>query len=159
MAPPPSRLPAAPLRLVVDASVGIKLFLHEPLSDRTEALFAHLAGDPPAQLYVPDLYFIECANILWKYVRRFGYDASAAAQDLGDLQRLRLRSVSTAELMSAALELGLAHDLTAYDACYVALAQRLGVPLITADARLVAALTPLALPVYWLGDFVGPERS
>ena len=58
---------------VVDASVGIKLFLREPLSDAAHAFFAHLAEDPPARLFVPDLFFVECANILWKYVRRFGY--------------------------------------------------------------------------------------
>jgi len=147
----------APLRLVVDASVGIKLFLDEPLSDRAEALFAHLAADPPAQLYVPDLFFIECTNILWKYVRRRGYEVNLAQQALHDLQRLSLRSVSTAELMADALSLGLTHGLTAYDACYVALAQALHVPLITADERLVAALAGTALPVYWLGVYAGTE--
>jgi hypothetical protein len=73
---------------VVDASVGIKLFLIEPLSDRTDALFAHLVDDPPSQFYVPDLFSIECTNILWKYVRRFGYPADAAKQDVAHLTKL-----------------------------------------------------------------------
>ncbi|HKZ84931.1 MAG TPA: type II toxin-antitoxin system VapC family toxin, partial [Anaerolineae bacterium] len=58
-----------PLECVVDASVGIKLFIAEPLSNLADALFAHLAADPPGRLMVPDLFFIECANILWKHVR------------------------------------------------------------------------------------------
>ena len=44
---------------VVDASVGIKLFLVEDLSEQADALFDHLADQPPARFYVPDLFFIE----------------------------------------------------------------------------------------------------
>jgi len=40
------------LRCVVDASVGIKLFVDEPLSDQAHALFAKLTEDPPAELVV-----------------------------------------------------------------------------------------------------------
>lgn len=65
---------------VVDASIGIKLFLREPLSDATHILFTYLAEDPPARLFVPDLFFVECTNILWKYARRFGYPAANAKQ-------------------------------------------------------------------------------
>jgi hypothetical protein len=32
-----------------------------------------LAQDPPASFFVPDLFYIECTNILWKYVRHFGF--------------------------------------------------------------------------------------
>lgn len=45
--------------------------------------------------------------------------------------------VSTVGLMSDAW--ALRHNLTAYDACYVALARRLGSALITGDHRLAAA--------------------
>lgn len=69
------------------ASVGIKLFLVEPLSDRADALFNHLAQAPPARFYVPDLFFIECTNILWEYTRRFGYPQEAAQRDIADLVR------------------------------------------------------------------------
>lgn len=43
---------------VVDASVGIKLFLVEPLADLADALFLHLNDDPPARLHLPDLFFV-----------------------------------------------------------------------------------------------------
>jgi predicted nucleic acid-binding protein len=145
-----------PKNCVVDASVGIKLFVVEDLSDRAHALFAQLAEDPPAQLHVPDLFYIECANILWKYVRRLGYPADQARRDLEDLGRLLLHRTPTADLASEALDLAMAHDLTAYDASYWALAERLSLPLITADQRLVHKLSGGGGSIYWLGDLALP---
>jgi predicted nucleic acid-binding protein len=136
---------------VVDASVGIKLFLVEPLAERADALFATLTGSPPARLYVPDLFYVECTNILRKYVRRFGYPAEAARQDVADLVRLPLHVAPTADLAEAALALALDHSLTAYDAAYVALAHRLSLPLITADEALVRRLAGTDLAVRGLG--------
>jgi predicted nucleic acid-binding protein len=137
---------------VVDASVGIKLFLVEPLSDAAHALLAHLTDDPPARLYVPELFFVECANILWKYVRRFGYPAADALQDIGDLVRLPLQRVSMAVLAEAALTVAVEYGSTAYDSAYVALAQRLDLPLVTADEALVRCFADTGLDVRFLGD-------
>jgi predicted nucleic acid-binding protein len=138
---------------VVDASVGIKLFLVEPLSDRTDALFAHLTNSPPARFCVPDLFFIECTNVLWKYVQQFGYLLEAAQQDVADLIRLPMHVASTVDLAEAAFGLAVSHDITAYDAVYVALAQRLSLPLVTADGALVRRLAGSGLDVRWLGDW------
>ena len=136
---------------VVDASVGIKLFLVEPLSDRADALISHLIATPPARFYVPDLFFIECTNILWKYTRRYGYLPETALQDVTDLTRLPLQAVSTADLAETALALAVAHEISAYDAAYVALAQRLSLPLVTADETLVRHLVGTEMDVRWLG--------
>jgi predicted nucleic acid-binding protein len=138
---------------VVDASVGIKLFLVEPLADRADTLFTSLTVTPPGRLYVPDLFYVECTNILWKYVRRFGYSPEAARQDVADLVRLSLQVASTADLAEAALALALDHGMTAYDAAYVALAQKLSLPLVTADEALVRRLDGTDLDVRWLGEW------
>lgn len=138
---------------VVDASVGIKLFLVEPLSDRADALFAHLADDPPGQFYVPDLFFIECTNILWKYVQRFGYPAGVAQQNVADLTKLPLRVVSTVALAQAALELSVQHGSTAYDSAYIVLARHLSLPLVTADEAFVRRFENTSLDVRFLGDW------
>jgi predicted nucleic acid-binding protein len=137
----------SPLRLVVDASVGIKLFVDEEYSDKVHALFEQLAADVPAVLYVPDLFFIECTNILLKYTRRFGRPLEDSRSDLVDLGRLSLRVVPTAELMEDALLLAVELNITAYDACYAVLASRLAVPLVTADKLLTKAVGAL-----WIGD-------
>jgi len=141
------------LDCVLDASVGVKLFLKEPLSDRADALFAHLADPAPAQLHVPDLFFVECATILWTFVQRHGYPAENADEDVADLLRLPLRAVPTRELVSEALALAVAHRITAYDATYVALSRRLSLPLVTADEALVYRLEGTPLDVRWLGKW------
>jgi predicted nucleic acid-binding protein len=136
----------APLRFVVDASVGIKLFVDEDYSDKVHTLFEQLAADSPANLYVPDLFFIECTNILLKYTRRFGRSLEDSRADLVDLGRLSLRVVPTAELMEDALLLAAEQNITAYDAYYAVLASRLDLPLVTADKPLAKAVGAL-----WIG--------
>ena len=137
----------APLRLIVDASVGIKLFVDEEYSNKVHSLFEQLAADPPANLYVPDLFYIECTNILLKYTRRFGRSVEDSRADLVDLSRLSLRVVPTAKLMEDALLLGAEQNITAYDACYAVLASRLALPLVTTDKPLAKAVKAL-----WIGD-------
>jgi predicted nucleic acid-binding protein len=137
---------------VIDASVGLKLFLAEELSEVADRLFSRLTADPPAHFYVPDLFYVECADILWKYTRRFGYPADNARQDVGDLQALALHTVSIADLLSPALELSLVYDITAYDASYAALAQQLDLPLITADEVLRRKLGGSGIVVQTLAE-------
>ncbi len=135
-------------RFVVDASVGIKLFVNEPDSQKAFGLFARLTESPPVELFVPDLFFIECTNILLKYSRRFGRSLKQSQADLDDLGALALKSVSTADLMKESLKLASKTNLTAYDACYAVLAKQLNIPLVTADE-------PVAKSVKWailLGD-------
>ena len=145
-----------PVACVVDSSVGIKLFLAETLSDRADALFAHLASDPPGQISVPDLFYIECANILWKHARRSAYPADKARKALTNLGELALRRFPTANLMVQAFDVADKQSITAYDACYAALARQLAVPLVTADDKLARALSGATYQVQWLGDFPIP---
>jgi predicted nucleic acid-binding protein len=137
------------LRCVLDASVGIKLFIEEEFSDKVERLFSKLAEDPQAEIHVPDLFYIECANILLKYTRRHNRPLEDSLKDIADLNDLALKSTSTSELIEEALELAHEKNLTAYDACYAVLARRLALPLVTADAPLARAVDW----AIWIGDF------
>ena len=136
------------LRCVMDASVGIKLFIEEEFSDKVQRLFAKLTEDPQAEIHVPDLFYIECANILLKYTRRFDRPLEDSLADIKDLGKLALKPTSTLELIEDALQLASEKKLTAYDACYAVLAQKLGLPLITADAPLAKAVDWAV----WIGD-------
>lgn len=124
------------LMCVVDASVGIKKFIIDPLTPKVDQLFAHLS-DPNAQFYIPDLFYVECTNIAWKYIRAGLYDVAEAQASLSDLKLLRLTATSTADLILEALTISVSYGISAYDACYVALSQRNNVPLLTQDQRLV----------------------
>jgi predicted nucleic acid-binding protein len=137
------------LRCVLDASVGIKLFIEEEFSDKVQRLFTRLAEDARAEIHVPDLFYIECANILLKYTRRYKRPLEDSLADIEDLSKLALETTSTAELIEDALSLANEKNLTAYDACYAVLAQKLELPLVTADAPLASAVEWAV----WIGDF------
>lgn len=145
---------------VIDASVAIKLFITEEFSDNVTRLLARLADDPPLALAVPDLFYIECANILWKHVKRFGYPSENARKDIESLAQLALDPYPTVSLVTGALELAVHHGISAYDACYIALAQRLGVPLVTADEKLARRLVGTPYKIAWIGapQFAGNDR-
>lgn len=125
-------------RFVADASVGVKLCIQETSSDRALALFkSALAGNT---ILIPDLFYIECANILWKHIQRSGYPEDQAKQDMGSLLDLNLAVTPTADLAPHALALATQHSISAYDACYVALANRESAILVTADEKLYRRL-------------------
>lgn len=130
---------------VIDASAALPLFIQGPLSEVAAALFDGLASEPPVALFVPDLFYIEVTNVLWKYVRWQGLDPALAQEYVAQLGRLQLQPTPTAELMDDALALAVAHSISAYDASYLALARRAGLPLLSADARLVSAIGDPAL--------------
>ncbi len=125
---------------VVDANVVLKLFLEQPGSDQADALFARLITDAQARTYAPDLIYGECANALAKYVRLRGLSAAEARKSLNELVGLGLVAVPTVELVNDALNLALKPQTTCYYACYVVLAGRLKIPLVTADERLFNAV-------------------
>src|SRR5262245_29770808 len=96
-----------PLVCVVDASVAIKLYLQEPLSNEAHGLFAFL-NNPSTIFHVPDLFFAECANILWKHVQRGNATAAQATSQFASITQLPFRQTSTLALSKKALDIALA---------------------------------------------------
>lgn len=134
---------------VVDASVGIKWFLPEIHSGPARSLLpgSHF-------LIVPELFFPEFGNILWKKVRRGELSDAEAREVLEALGTIGLRTVSSEHLITPALEIALETECTVYDALYVALAVTREVALVTADRRLYdrISVSPLARYVIWVDD-------
>jgi predicted nucleic acid-binding protein len=139
--------------VVVDASVTIQLFVEEADSAKAHQLFWRLTEPDPIVLFAPDLIYIECANILWKYSQRFGYDPKRAQENLDDLAKLEIEAVPTHALFVRAYQLAQQLGITAYDACYVVLAQKLSCPLITADRRLVQMIPQQIATVEQLANY------
>ena len=141
-----------PFRAVVDASVAVKIFVPEALSAEAQTVFVRFAQENGAELIVPDLFFIECANVFWKWVQRSAYPPKAAQEHLRDLTGLGLTVIPTQVLAEDTLDIALKHRITAYDACYIAAAAQLRLPLITADEKLVGQVAKGSYEVQWLGD-------
>ena len=92
---------------------------------------------------MPELVYAELPSALAQSVRAGLLDARDAGEILDGLLRLPVRRHRQSRLAAASLTLALELGLSAYDASYLALAQTLGAPLVTADRRL-AAVAPVA---------------
>lgn len=140
--------------IVVDASVAVKWCLpgnNEDLLPQAEELLASYRTG--AELFlVPDLFWLEVGNAIWKAARKQKIDAETAARNFRTISDLKIPTVPSFDLVPQALQLAIKHGRTVYDSIYVALALRLKADLITADERLANALAA-HLPVKWLGAF------
>jgi predicted nucleic acid-binding protein len=115
--------------LVVDASVAVKWVVEEEGSEAA----ASLAG---GDLAAPTLLLAECANVLWAKARRGELNREEALQRLQALRASPLELFPLESLVERALELAYELNHPAYDAFYLALAERLDRSLVTDDRRL-----------------------
>jgi predicted nucleic acid-binding protein len=122
---------------VVDASVAIKWVVAEPGTKEALALLG-------SRLFAPALLQAECANILWKKVRRGELSAAEAGLAARLLANFGIEFLSPDPEMARVLELAMALDHPAYDCVYLAAAEKLGASLVTADERLVRAVRSAA---------------
>lgn len=126
--------------VVVDASVVLKWVVDEP---GTETALDILDGED--SLHAPDFVLLEVANVLWAKVRRQVLTRPQADAAWEAVAATPLALAAVAGLIEPARALAFALDLTLYDATYVALAERRGCPLATADERLVRAVAASGL--------------
>ena len=125
---------------VVDASVIVKWFLHHQEADRDRALALrdlHISGR--SIIYIPRLALLEVLNAIRfspKADEEAGEVALEALQDL----HLEIRSADV-DVLRKANAIAWAYKVTIYDALYVALAEQVGYPLITADEKMLKKLT------------------
>lgn len=121
--------------LVVDTSVAIKWIVEEEDSDAALALQG-------ADLAAPALFRIEAANVLRSLVARQQVTAAEARDLFALLQTAPVTIVDQDDALERrALELALELRHPVYDCLYLALAERIGRRLVTADGRFVRALT------------------
>ncbi|MGF1633377.1 MAG: type II toxin-antitoxin system VapC family toxin [Phycisphaerae bacterium] len=119
----------------MDASAIVPLLLSENGADRSRLLIDRVRGESG---YVPDLFFLEIANIIIVGERRGRIDISAGDAFLNLLDDLPLY-VAQSGKRDRLLQLAMRHGLTAYDAAYLELAARQGLPLATLDRQLATA--------------------
>lgn len=118
--------------LVVDSSAVLEALV---AFDPAPALIERLGAD--GDLHGPHLIDTEVLHALRRMVIALEISDERAADARSDFAELALVRYPHQPLNDRVWELR--HNLTAYDATFVALAEILDVPLITGDARLAAA--------------------
>lgn len=137
---------------MVDASVAAKWVFPgtwEPLADHAGALFVDFENNL-VELIVPDVFWVEIANYLWKAVRREKIQYEDAEIAWQELNNIGLKTVSSHGLLLMALNIAVDFDRAVYDCIYISLARTKQCQFITADEKLVNAVAS-RLPVRWLG--------
>jgi predicted nucleic acid-binding protein len=118
--------------IVLDASAAIDWLLQTPAGQQIEQRI-YSAGE---SLHAPHLIDIEIAQVLRRLVRENTVSERRAEEAIADLLDLRITRYPHSVLLPRIWELR--HDLSAYDAAYVVLAEMLSAPLITRDSRLAS---------------------
>jgi len=139
------------LRLVLDASVAVKWAIpsaREPFTGASLRLLKRYA-DGEIEFIVPDVFWAEMGNVLWKGARQRRWLQDEAAAEMAARDFATVPSLS---LLPEALKIAFVYERAVYDCLYVALAVQSKADLVTADKRLANALAA-HFPVKWLGAF------
>jgi predicted nucleic acid-binding protein len=117
--------------IVVDASAALAALLNDGEARAVLAVEA---------LHAPHLVDAEVAHVMRRRAAAGVLDDDDAWRALDAWRRLGVRRQATTPHLERVWELR--HNVSAYDAAYVSLAEALGCALLTADARLAAAPAP-----------------
>ena len=120
--------------LVIDASIAVKWVVEEHGTPEALAL------RQKAKLIAPELLVAECANILWKKVKREELLKQEALLAARLLQGAEIELLPTRSLFEAATRMSIEIDHPAYDCLYLALAIEKECPFVTADERFLRKL-------------------
>jgi predicted nucleic acid-binding protein len=124
---------------VLDNSVAMRWCFENAAHPYADGILSRLAAGEDA--LVPVLWFYEASAVLAREQNRGTLAAPKADQFIAEMKALRI--VADAESVARVFEdvhrLALAYRLTSYDAAYLELALRQGLPLATLDDELIRA--------------------
>lgn len=124
------------MKLTVDASVVLKWFVTEPLSEQARQLL-----DGQLDLHAPDILLAEFANTIWKKGRRGEIlDPQPYFVELASLPDV-VAIHPVGGLIERAAQIAVLIDHPVYDCLYLACAEMTASALITADQQLVNRTT------------------
>lgn len=119
--------------IVVDASAVVEVLLQNAKADIAEQWLLN----PQRSKHAPHLLDMEVAHSIRRYATAGLIDAELGRAALGNLLAFSIRRYPHQALLPRIWDLR--HNMSAYDAAYVALAELLEAPLLTFDARLASA--------------------
>ena len=124
--------------LVIDSSAALSWCFEDEASPETDAVFEQVRDQGAV---VPGLWHLEVANVLLQAERRGRITTGDVAMRLELIADLPIMTddETIARAWREILALARAEGLTTYDATYLEVAIRRGLPLVTKDAALIAA--------------------
>ncbi len=134
------------MAFVVDASVALSWFFEDEQGGRTDALLERTAREP---VVVPAHWWLELPNgaLVGERRGRLRPEATAGIKERIALLDVQVEATSGVTTFARTLPLARTHRLTLYDAAYLELAERRGLPLATLDAKLAAAARAVGVEV------------
>jgi predicted nucleic acid-binding protein len=132
--------------LVLDASIALAWCFNNEATAAADRVLDRLAAESAA---VPAIWPLEIANVLALSERRRRITPAASAEFIALLGTLAVivDDETPARALGRILDLAREQRLTAYDAAYLELAMRLGVPLASKDAKLCDAAERVGVSV------------
>jgi len=118
--------------IAVDASALVEVLVRGPDAGTVERRLSAMGS-----VHAPHLLDVEVTQVLRRYAAAGRTDEMRCRAALDDLAEMRLIRHPHRHLLPRVWELR--HNLTAYDAIYVALAEFLDAPLLTRDRRIANA--------------------
>jgi predicted nucleic acid-binding protein len=125
------------MAFVLDASIALGWVVGRQASAYSGRIRLRARREP---YHAPALWRLEVVNALRSLERRRAIAAEASAIAVGILERMQPVIHETSLSLAELLQLARRHDLSAYDATYLALALELKMPLACGDGALRAAL-------------------
>ena len=145
--------PSGPIVIVADASVLVKSFLLDESPCPGAELLMNDVARRRVALLEPPFVVQEMVSALARAVRRGRIGGEDASRAVELLLAIRVVTISAELLAVDMADIAMRYGISAYDASYVALADRFGSELFTADERLIAALSGTELPVRSIHDY------
>lgn len=140
------------MNLVVDSSVAVKWFITE--THTAEALRIKTDYENGGlNLLAPDLIYAEFGNIIWKKQVFQGLNAIQAEEVIEKFLQLQINVAQAQPLLDIAYQIAATHKRTVYDSLYIALSQREQCQFVTADEKLVNAISGSFPNVIWLANW------
>jgi predicted nucleic acid-binding protein len=128
------------MNVVIDASAAVEFLLRTGVGLRIEGLIAD------ANLFAPELLDVEVTAVLRRQLLHGNLEEERAAQALDDLVAWDVERLSHRALVREAWNLR--HNVSAYDAFYLAAARRKAASVITSDGPLARIPVPTGVVLH-----------